>query len=110
MPDGRCWSVDKSWLEVGDEYLKIVEERLGHEADVKSLGTKIVANSKTELEKIEALAEYVRANITYQAIEFGRRGYVMEPTSQILKNKFGDCKDHSLLLHDLLLSRVFQPA
>ncbi len=97
--------VDKSWSEVGDEYLKIVEERLGHEADVKSLGAKIVANSKTEIEKIEALAEYVRANITYQAIEFGRRGYVMEPTSQILKNKFGDCKDHSLLLHDLLLSQ-----
>ncbi len=97
--------VDKSWREVGDDYLKIVEERLGQEAEVKSLASKVAASSKTELEKIELLAEYVRENITYQAIEFGRRGYVMEPTKQILKNKFGDCKDHSLLLHDLLLSQ-----
>jgi tetratricopeptide (TPR) repeat protein len=97
--------VDRTWQDVGDDYLKIVEERLGHEADVKSLAAKVVASGKTDMEKIELLAEYVRQNITYQAIEFGRRGYIMEPTNQILKNGFGDCKDHSLLLHDLLLSQ-----
>src|SRR5690606_4324710 len=40
--------------------------------------------------------------ITYKAIEFGRSTRVPNPTSKVLKNKYGDCKDHSLLLWQML--------
>ena len=44
----------------------------------------------------------VQEQLTYKAIEFGSGARVPNSASTVLANKFGDCKDHSLLLTQLL--------
>ncbi len=54
-------------------------------------------------------AKYVQEKYTYKAIEFGSRGHIPNSAAKIIANKYGDCKDHALLLH-LLLKAVDVPS
>ena len=49
-----------------------------------------------------ALIRYVQDYLTYKPIEFGRRARVPARPADIVQNKYGDCKDHALLLVQLL--------
>ena len=55
--------------------------------------------------KLFALARWVQQEITYRAIEFGRRAHVPHTIPEILASRFGDCKDHALLLRRLLIAQ-----
>ena len=52
--------------------------------------------------RLEALVTYVRAKIRYVAVEVGVGGYRPSPSGETLNRQWGDCKDKSLLLIDLL--------
>ncbi len=48
------------------------------------------------------MTAFVQRELVYQGLEFGVRGQVMPPVEQTLQRRYGDCKDHSLLLYQLL--------
>ena len=95
-----------NWESESRDYLNELKSRLVIDQQM----TQIVAqrlNDKpkaTAEQKINLLAAWVQQQITYQGIEFGRRGQIMPPVDQTLRNRFGDCKEHSLLLVQLLRS------
>jgi transglutaminase-like putative cysteine protease len=49
----------------------------------------------------EAL-DYVQREIRYLGIELGKGGYIPRPPELVLKRRFGDCKDVTLLLTSML--------
>ena len=49
-----------------------------------------------------ALSDWVRRNIRYVAVYLGPGGVVPHPASSVLANRYGDCKDHAVLLQALL--------
>lgn len=53
-------------------------------------------------EKIKILYDYVQSRIQYNAIEFGVRGRDPAPASSTLIQRYGDCKDMTVLLCNLL--------
>ncbi len=59
----------------------------------------------SELEKIQAVTRWVQEKIRYIAVEIGEGRQRPYPASQTFLNKYGDCKDKSHLLNDLL-SRI----
>jgi hypothetical protein len=50
----------------------------------------------------EALYRWVSGNIRYVAIYLGTGGYVPHSANEVLKSRYGDCKDHVALLQALL--------
>ncbi|HCN28257.1 MAG TPA: hypothetical protein DIT64_05660 [Verrucomicrobiales bacterium] len=92
-----------SWAEVGDKLLdKELAGRLEPEAEVTALAQRLIQGVGSEGEKIAALARHVQQAISYTAIEFGTRARRPNPAAQTLGQKYGDCKDQALLLHQLL--------
>jgi hypothetical protein len=91
-----------TWDGEAKKYLEQIGDYLQLDAAGRELAGKLAANSSGESEKILSLARYVQTNYTYKALEFGRRARVPHRTSQIIRNQYGDCKDHSLLLQQLL--------
>lgn len=94
----------ESWESVSREYLAQLDSRfklapLAQQITKEELQTK---PSQSTEEKVNVLAAWVQQQITYQGLEFGRRGQIMPPVEQTIQNRFGDCKDHSLLLVQLL--------
>jgi len=93
-----------AWASVGREYLSRIADKLKSDRKVRDLAGQLTAGLKTPAEKINALAQYVETNCTYKAIEFGVRAQIPNTAAKTLSNRYGDCKDHALLLHQLLKS------
>ena len=91
----------KSWKGLGDDYLHSLRDRLDLDDTTRTTARREIAAAKTPREKVEALARYVQKSITYKGIEFGQRALIPNKGGQIIQNRYGDCKDHSLLLHQL---------
>ena len=92
----------QNWEQVGQNYLKKIKDQLVLDKAVRSLASRLVKNDRTTHAKIMTLARYVQTNYAYKAIEFGSRGLIPNSADLTIKNKYGDCKDHALLLHQLL--------
>jgi len=62
----------------------------------------LVAGRTTERERIEAIARFVGQEIRYNAWAFGTHGYEPYSAATIFERRFGDCKDKSILLRQML--------
>lgn len=93
-----------TWAGEAKEYLTQIKERLTVDAAVREAAREATKGLTTPAEKIAALTRFVQRGLTYKAIEFGHRARLPNPSAQTLRNKYGDCKDHALLLSQLLES------
>lgn len=62
----------------------------------------ITADMDSEEDKIDTIFNWVQSNIKYIAFEDGINGYVPRSCSEVMKNRFGDCKDMGNLLVEML--------
>ena len=94
-------STDKSWKKAGNDYLDKIKDKLNSELSKGQL-LSLLPDSDEPLTITKELAKFVQSGITYQALEFGSRALIPNTTKQSLQNKYGDCKDHAVILYDLL--------
>ena len=95
-------SVEESWKKAGEKYLGQIADRLKPDPAATELAKKLTADLKSDAEKVSALVRAVQKDITYKAIEFGVRARRPNSPSQTLDHRYGDCKDHALLLQQML--------
>jgi tetratricopeptide (TPR) repeat protein len=106
-PDTICLGDNQTtWQKIATDYVDDIRDRMAVSPAARSIVGEQLANAETlsDSEKVNRLAEWVRRELTYQGIEFGQRAWVMPPVEETLRNRYGDCKDHSLLLWQLLNS------
>ncbi|HEY9172691.1 MAG TPA: tetratricopeptide repeat protein [Verrucomicrobiae bacterium] len=90
------------WTSVASNYLATIKDRLEVSESVRTAARPLVAGLTNAETKASVLARHVQSNYIYKAIEFGRRARVPNQAADILRNKYGDCKDHALLLQQML--------
>jgi hypothetical protein len=101
LPWVQLGTVSESWASAGTEYLEIIEDKL----DVSSVADRaqrLVEGVDSQGRKIEILSAWVQDEIHYEAIEFGRRAYIPKTARETMRDRYGDCKDHAVLLYSLL--------
>ena len=69
---------------------------------IAKLATELTANSKDDRARVRSLYNWVSANIRYVAVYVGEGGFVPHQAQSVLDNRYGDCKDHVVLLEALL--------
>jgi hypothetical protein len=92
----------QSWRELASDYLKSIADRLEIEPSTRTLAEQTTVAATSDEQKAATLVQLVRDQLAYRAIEFGRRARVPNKVPAILANRYGDCKDHALLLAQLL--------
>ncbi len=97
------FSSGKDWSTVARAYASKVAEQYAA-FDAKRIATSLVAQGDTEQEKARKLLEYLNTNIRYTGLELGERSLVPAEPEQVLKRRYGDCKDKAALLSALLRS------
>lgn len=71
-------------------------------ASVQALAARLTAALPDPRAKALALSDWVRRHIRYVAVYVGPGGVVPHPAATVLANRYGDCKDHAVLLEALL--------
>ncbi|CAN5299926.1 hypothetical protein BH09BAC1_BH09BAC1_23820 [soil metagenome] len=72
------------------------------EKELQAIVDDIIKDKKTQREKASAIYLWVQANINYVAFEDGMGGFVPRNAIDVCNKKYGDCKDMSNLLTEML--------
>jgi len=102
LPSLHLGPASEDWQQVGRGYLDDLDDRLEPSPAIRDLAARLLDDVDAPSRRIEAILSHVRSELNYQAIAFGTRARIPQPPDRILRNRYGDCKDHSLLAHLLL--------
>jgi len=69
---------------------------------IKTKVQELAANKKTLTDKVQAVIEYLRTDFRYVAMHIESHGYEPHPADEVFTNKYGDCKDQTLLAITML--------
>ncbi len=94
--------VDSSWASSARAYLSDLRALLAPDAQITALAGKLTAGATTDRERIARLARHVQQQVQYRAVAFGPRARIPLAAGKVLAQRFGDCKEQALLLHQLL--------
>ena len=90
------------WKAFGDWVYSLINQSVSVSNEIKIKATELTANSETRNEKIKILYDYVREEIDYIQADLDRGGLKPHSADDVLRNKYGDCKDQVVLLFSLL--------
>lgn len=90
---------------VADIYGGVFKDRAEVTPEISSLADKLTAGVKDRRAQAKLLYEWVAAHIRYVNIVLGAGGFIPHKAADVMKNGYGDCKDHVMLLQALLAAK-----
>lgn len=102
VPPDIQLSTFKTWADVGAWYRGLELDRVQPTDAIRAKARELTAGKSSEMDKIEALYDFVSDNFRYVSLSFGVGRYQPHAASDILANRYGDCKDKHTLLASLL--------
>lgn len=69
---------------------------------VNSNAQNIIKDAKNDFEKLIAIQSFMQTEIRYTGLEIGRNGFRPFPPNDVIRRRYGDCKDQAVLLIALL--------
>ncbi len=93
------------YLEVGRRYQAYAAPKTRVTPEVQALADQITQGITDTREQVRVLYEWVARHIRYVAIYLGDGGFEPHDVATILKNRYGDCKDHVVVLQSLLSAK-----
>ena len=91
-----------SWEQVGRWYANLEKDRRAPTPEVRAKAQELTQGLNTDLEKTEALYDFVSKNFRYVSLSLGVGRYQPHAASDVLHDQYGDCKDKHTLLASLL--------
>jgi tetratricopeptide (TPR) repeat protein len=91
-----------SWEEVGRWYAGLEKDRRAPSKEVRAKAAELTKGLDSDLEKTEALYDFVAKNFRYVSLSLGLARYQPQAAGDVLHNQYGDCKDKNTLLAALL--------
>ncbi|HTQ15381.1 MAG TPA: DUF3857 domain-containing protein [Rhizomicrobium sp.] len=86
-------------------YDRIFSGRARVTPDIQALADQLTSGTSDRREQTRLLYEWVSQHIAYVDIVLGAGGFVPHEASAVLQNRYGDCKDHVMLLGALLAAK-----
>jgi hypothetical protein len=96
---GRYYS--RSWADVGRFYASRARQSGESLDEVRRLARRIIGESNSRLDSIQAIFNFVADSVSYVALELGKSDFDPHVCELIIERRFGDCKDQSILLSSL---------
>ncbi len=97
-------STAKSWEEIADWWRTLTKGKDESDEEIKTVSEELIQGLNSEEEKLKRLDYYLKKNVRYVGLNFGTTVYEPQPARDVFKNKYGDCKDQSVLLLAMLKS------
>ena len=91
--------------ELGANYWSSMKERDVIDPEIQALADDITKGIEDKRKQAAAIDHWVKRNIRYVLVFLGSGGVSPNPPMTVLKNKYGDCKDHVALMGALLKAK-----
>jgi tetratricopeptide (TPR) repeat protein/transglutaminase-like putative cysteine protease len=91
-----------SWEEIGRWYAGLDHDRRQPTPEIRAKAEDLTKGSNTDIDKVEALYDFVAKNFRYVSLSLGLGRYQPHAAADVLHNQYGDCKDKHTLLSSLL--------
>ncbi|WP_104733924.1 DUF3857 domain-containing transglutaminase family protein [Hanstruepera ponticola] len=91
-----------NWSDVVNWGVNVYETNSSLDTSLKSKINEIKTANKTPGKKIKAVLDFVQNDIRYLGYELGVGSYKPNNPSQVFNQRYGDCKDKSLLMVTML--------
>ena len=92
----------KSWLEVKEHFKTLLKVQHYNTAGIKRIVDSITRITTDPEARITAAITFVQNHVRYSGNENGIYSHVPRTPDFVLKNRFGDCKEKSMLLTEML--------
>ncbi len=96
------WDGDGSWQDVGRWYQGLLEAVPHATPAVRRRARELVAGDAGKRARLDRLAGFMQQQVRYVSVVEGIHGYRPSAPEEVLARMWGDCKDKSLLLVELL--------
>jgi len=97
-----AWGGGKSWQDIALWYRDLLVQIPRNDLEIQQLAAGLTDGAETPRQRLEALLAYMRQKVRYVAVQVGIGGFRPSAPGEVLSRKWGDCKDKSILLIDLL--------
>ncbi len=91
-----------NWQGMGTWYAGLLHGQMDASDPIRQEVRTLTAGKTTQLEKMQAIAEFVQHDIRYVAIELGIGGWQPHAAPDVFSHRYGDCKDKATLMHAML--------
>ena len=91
-----------SWEAIGRWYAALERDRRAPTPELSARAAELIKGRNTDMEKLQAIYDYVAKNFRYVSLSFGVGRYQPHSAAEVLANQYGDCKDKHTLLEGLL--------
>ncbi len=95
----------KDYKDLGSSYWASMSGKAIVTPEIQALANDITRGMNDKREQAAAISRWVKKNIRYVLVTLGSGGITPNPAPAILKNKYGDCKDHMVLMTALLQAK-----
>ncbi|MBN1366287.1 MAG: DUF3857 and transglutaminase domain-containing protein [Syntrophaceae bacterium] len=95
------WTLNR-WDLISKWYINLIKEQIKANDELLSFTKKLIADKKTEEDKINAIFNFVSQNIRYIAVLLGPYTHKPHVAFEIFEKRYGDCKDKTVLLLTML--------
>ncbi|MFT4539186.1 MAG: hypothetical protein ACI841_002353 [Planctomycetota bacterium] len=91
-----------SWEEFGRWWWSFIQKEFDTSPAMEQKVAELTSGLTEERDKVAAIYRFVAQEIRYNAWAFGTHGYEPFSASTIFERRFGDCKDKSILIRQML--------
>lgn len=90
------------WSQVVDAELPLFAVREGQSPELASIVAQLRSGSATDAGRVLAALRFVQEQVRYTGVEIGTGAYRPSPPNEVLRRRYGDCKEKALLTVTLL--------
>jgi hypothetical protein len=95
----------ESWAALAKAYAKRASAKVVVTPQIQMLANQITDGIREPRDQARAIHQWVASNVRYVGVLLGMGGFVPRDAAEILQTKYGDCKDHTVILEALLRAK-----
>ncbi len=95
---GKFTVDNSSWTSLGNFYYELNDHKDGLSPEMKNQILELIANCKTEEEKVNTIYQFIQKDLRYVSVQLGIGGWKSYSPKYVEERKYGDCKAMSCYL------------
>jgi tetratricopeptide (TPR) repeat protein len=94
-----------TYEQLGRSYWSAVETKVMPTDEIAKLAEQITNGISNRRAQAEAIDHWIKQNIRYVGVYLGTGRIIANDPTTVLKNRYGDCKDHAVLMVAMLMAK-----